>query len=77
MTEPSDSEAFCGVPEHLATQMTWDWSGGRLEFRFRYAQDEKAMLLQLSDWLEADERNAYRLAQWMQTYEASLKQEAV
>ena len=70
MPSPSD-RPFCGVPENLATQLTWDWERGRLEFRFRHAKDEKVMQLQLSDWLEQDERNPYRLAEWMQRYEAS------
>ena len=52
--------------------MTWDWDRGRLEFRFRRARDEPAMLLRLSDWLEEDERNPIRLAEWMQTAEAEL-----
>jgi hypothetical protein len=71
-----DGAHFCGVPEHLATQMTWDWERGRLEFRFRHAKDEKALLLQLSDWLEKDERNPYRLAKWMQAYEGAFSREA-
>jgi hypothetical protein len=75
MTKPDDGP-FCGVPEHLATQMTWDWNGGQLEFRFRHAPNEKALLLQLSDWLEADTHNSYRLASWMQRYEASFAREA-
>lgn len=66
------TELYCGVPEGLATQMTWDWDRGHLEFRFRHAKDEPAMLLRLSDWLEEDERNPYRLAEWMQKAEAEL-----
>ena len=67
-----DGGAFCGVPERLATQMTWNWKRGELEFHFHGSRDERAMLLELSDWLEGD-GNAYRLAQWMQRYEASFR----
>jgi hypothetical protein len=71
-----DGAPFCGVPEELATQMTWDFDRGKLEFHFRHAKDEKAMLLRLSDWLEEDEKNPFRLAGWMQMYEASFRREA-
>lgn len=71
-----DTEPFCGVPEHLALGMTWGWERGRLEFHFRRAKDERAMLLQLSDWLGEDESNSFRLAQWMQRYEASFERSA-
>jgi hypothetical protein len=78
MTMSSDDGGapFCGVPEHLATAMTWAWEHGKLEFHFRHAKDEQAMLLQLSDWLGENEGNASKLAEWMQFYEGSFEREA-
>jgi hypothetical protein len=67
---------FCGVPETLATGMTWSWQNGRLEFRFRHAKDEQAKLLQLSDWLSESETNSLKLARWMQEYASAFDREA-
>jgi hypothetical protein len=70
---PSPDDAFCGVPEEFALALTWGWVAGMLEFRFRHAKDEKAMLLRLSDWLAESEANSIALAEWMQKYERSFE----
>jgi hypothetical protein len=72
-----DTEPYCGVPERFALGLTWSVGPrGRLEFRFHRAKNEQGMLTQLSDWLGKDERNPYRLAEWMRTYEASFERSA-
>jgi len=62
---------YCGVPPHLAEAMTWTWADGGLEFKFRGAKDERAMLTELHEWLAADERNTRRLAEFMVAYSRS------